>query len=113
MQGTKTEDPFKFEVKTIQVFSIFRGKERAQVGKESVFLFREVARACPAVLGEYDNRMDSLVFNVPAEPSAEWRAALRKFANVSESDLRVALRQEETRGGRRQPRRAGMAASQA
>ena len=113
MKGTKTDDPCKFEVQTLQIFSLFRGKEKAQVGQVSVFIFRELARSCPQVLGEYDSRADKLVFKVPAVPSDEWRAALCNFANISESNLRAALSHEDMRGGRRrQSRRAGMAASQ-
>jgi hypothetical protein len=100
-KSTAGADPTHWVCPCSKSFQAFTRKEFETVGKMTSAGFRNIAKVCPPIIGHFDATGDMLMFEVPDEPSDEWKAALLGYANTSASALRDTLRQSGARGGRR------------
>ena len=66
-KAVPTGVPNEYKVCAVTAWKLFTKKEHAKVGKLTVYAFRDVAKACPAIIGEFDASIDALVFTIPGE----------------------------------------------
>ena len=63
---------------------------------------RGICKACPPIIGRFDELLDSLVYTVPASPSDELAIALMAYAKTAVDKLLPRLTKEvDRRGGAR------------
>ena len=80
--------PNEYKVCAVTAWKLFTKKEHEKVGKLTVYVFRDIAKACPAIVGEFDVSMDALVFTVPGEQTDA--GSLDRLAGRVPSAMRVA-----------------------
>ena len=100
-KATATDNPGEYKCHTTRVWSLFTKKEQEKVGRVSVYVFRDIAKACPPALGRFDDKLDSIIFTVPDELTDEWHACLLDFANTKQKSLEEALKMVGKKGGAR------------
>ena len=105
-KSAPTDIAGEYKCHSVKTFQLFTKKEQAKVGKMTVYMFRDIAKACPPVLGRFDEGQDSLLWKLPDDPSAEWKSALLEYANTAAHPLRNSLKM----GGLRQ--RKGQSAAE-
>ena len=108
-KATETSEKGEYKVHATAIWKIFSRKEstdRDIKGRLSVILFRELAKACPPVLGKFDEDSDSLLFKMPSDETEGWKLGLSLYANVTEAELRAAFAHQDKRGGPRKKRQA-------
>ena len=100
-KATATDNPGEYKCHTTRVWSLFTKKEQEKVGRVSVYVFRDIAKACPPALGRFDDKLDSIIFTIPDELTDEWHACLLDFANTKQKSLEEALKMVGKKGGTR------------
>ena len=116
IRGRREADSGELEIPANKTWALFPAKvvKERKMGKISVHVFREVARACPGVLGRFDEEADALIVKerpVSGEGGQDVAAALADFANCKLDDFVNAVKKNEkesrgtakgvTRGGKR------------
>ena len=100
-KATATDNPGEYKCHTFKAFSLFTKKEQEKVGRVSVYVFRDIAKACPPALGRFDDKQDSIIFTVPDDLTDEWHAGLLDLANTMHKSLDEALKVVGKKGGAR------------
>jgi len=98
-KSVPTENKGEYKCHTMKTFQMFTPKEKTKIGKMTVFIFREIAKVCPPVLGTFNVAQDSLIWHIPSDPSDEWTNALKQFANTKAQPLRDMLKTVGMRAG--------------
>jgi hypothetical protein len=90
-KSSATDIEGEYACSATKTFTLYTHSEKASMGKVSVFLFRDIAKACPSQIGQFDAQKDALIWSLPSEPSEEWKLALLQYANTTVASLRDGL----------------------
>ena len=99
-KSVTTDTPGEYKCHSAKTFQLFSPKEKASMGKISLFVFRGIAKTCPPILGKFDAEKDSLIWELPLPASDDWQTALQMYANTSLQELRHALTRRGPQRGR-------------
>ena len=99
-KASSRQHPNAFAVRADRCNTLFTQKEQEAKGiKIGKATFRDVAKACPVLVGTFDAVTDCLSISIPEDASDEFAEALKGYANMTVATLKTVLGKEETRGG--------------